>query len=427
MPIAVGLLVVCGTAAGQVNPDIRALADSVSPDRIFGTIHLLESAGGWWSRVNFTPGNDTARAMVLRALTSLPGVTAELDTFYTPAAPPYDAQPLFNILARRAGETDTNAVIVIGAHYDSQAGRDTSTWSSGWFTAQAPGADDNASGVAGVLEVARLFSTEGFRNRLPVYFALFGAEEGTTPGVSSYLNGSRHLAQRLHAEGVNVIAFINLDMIGYNPIAMVGTIVADSQSQSLGELVSQLNDRYGCGLSLNAPPYASNRWSDHASFWDEGYPGILVIEHFDVVKADSTYPGNPNYHHAWDTSGVLNPALLQAFCRLALVTVAELAGEASPITGIRSPEFLPLDCSLSAYPNPFNPSLTIEVSLGKSSKARVEVFDLLGRRVALLAEGTWKPGKHRLAWTAPDGASGVYIVRAVAGGAVRSTRILLLR
>ncbi len=425
--IAVGLLVVSREVPAQTDPVIRALADSVSSVRMLETVRTLERAGGTGSRMNFTPGNDSARILLLRTLASLPRVTAGSDTFFVPAEVPYDARPLFNVFARLPGSVDSSTAVVIGAHYDSQAGRDTAVWSTGWYTARAPGADDNASGVAGVLEVARLLTTSGYANRLRVYFVAFGAEEGTTPGIASYLNGSRHFAQRLRADGVNVVAFINLDMIAYNPLALVGTIVADSQSQELGQRVAALNAAYDCGLSLNAAPYPANRWSDHASFWDQGYPAVLLIEHFDVVKADSVYPGNPNYHHASDTSGALNPSLLEAFCRLALVSVAEISERGVAVTAVQGREVRPEDFTLAAYPNPFNPAVTLELSLGRASEVRVDIFDVLGRRVDTLVQGLLEAGRHRLKWTAAGRASGFYLAKVSAETGIRSVRLLLLR
>ncbi len=80
-----------------------------------------------------------------------------------------------------------------------------------------------------------------------------------------------------------------------------------------------------------------------------------------------------------------------------------------------------------AYPNPFNPEMTIPFSLPRSSEVTAEVFDLLGRRVATLAAGRFQPGRHRLSWNAAEAASGVYFVRVQAGPVHAVRKVVLLR
>lgn len=424
----VGLFVSSPRAESQGFPFVRSLLDSVSADKLLSSVRSLEAAGGFLSRVNFTPGNDSARSFLLRSFASLPGMQVSLDAFRDTAQAPYNESALYNVASVLPGSHDTDAVVVVGAHYDSQAGRD-SNWTRDWFTIHAPGADDNASGVAGVLEIARILANPdgGYRNRLPIHFVAFGAEEGTTPGIHAYLNGSRHYAQGLRQKGVKVVGFVNLDMIAYNPWTMVGTIVADSQSQWLGQKTYTLNDVYQVGLILSPPPYLANRWSDHAPFWDEGYPAILLIENFDVLKPNEFYPGNPNYHLPSDTSGALNPELMVSFCRLALATVAELAADSVTVTGLPRGGHVPETFTVAAYPNPFNPSVTIQIDLPRESEGRVEIADLLGRKVEELFSGNLQPGRHRWKWQAARAASGIYLARVVTGAGSKTIRLVLLR
>jgi len=84
------------------------------------------------------------------------------------------------------------------------------------------------------------------------------------------------------------------------------------------------------------------------------------------------------------------------------------------------------------YPNPFNPGTSIQFDIPGRSPVTLEVMDLLGRRVVTLAEGTFEPGTHTVTWdgTGPGGsalASGIYVYRLQAGGAIASRRMLLLR
>jgi len=82
---------------------------------------------------------------------------------------------------------------------------------------------------------------------------------------------------------------------------------------------------------------------------------------------------------------------------------------------------------LPAYPNPFNPSTMITYRTGTGGHVRLQIFDPLGREVALLVNGWAEAGTHAVAWDASRFASGVYICRMEAEGAVRTSRMILLR
>ena len=215
---------------------ILQMLNNVSETNIVSHIDKLTYAGGYYSRMNFTPGNDTARLYIEKIFQSFFGVLLERDTLWVLAQSPYDQKPLVNVVATLPGHQDAQEIVVVGAHYDSQAGRD-SGWVNNWATMLAPGADDNASGVAAVLELTRIFAqnTSGYTNYYPIMFVAFAGEEGTTPGIPSYRNGSDHLARKLRSEGVQVRGMVNIDMIGYNAHYLYANIEADSQSLWLGE------------------------------------------------------------------------------------------------------------------------------------------------------------------------------------------------
>ncbi|MEB3326399.1 MAG: T9SS type A sorting domain-containing protein, partial [Synechococcus sp.] len=81
----------------------------------------------------------------------------------------------------------------------------------------------------------------------------------------------------------------------------------------------------------------------------------------------------------------------------------------------------------AAYPNPFNPSTQISYSLDAGRQTRIAVYDLLGREVAVLVNGTMPAGRHRVTFDASALASGVYLVRLEAGGEVFTKRMTLLK
>ncbi len=84
------------------------------------------------------------------------------------------------------------------------------------------------------------------------------------------------------------------------------------------------------------------------------------------------------------------------------------------------------DFGLFASPNPFNASTTLQMTLPEAGEMKVQIFDVTGRLVATLANGTYQPGTHRLNWNAQNHASGMYFVRATALGQTPQVRKLML-
>jgi hypothetical protein len=82
---------------------------------------------------------------------------------------------------------------------------------------------------------------------------------------------------------------------------------------------------------------------------------------------------------------------------------------------------------MSAYPNPFNPRTTITLAMPEDSPIQMEVVDLLGRTVAVLADGEFPVGSHRFTWDATNVATGIYLIVARAGHAVVHHPIVVMR
>jgi Zn-dependent M28 family amino/carboxypeptidase len=178
------LMLVWCTAADAQTQDrtVRALMDSVSQERLREHIDMLQKAGGHWSRVTFTPGNDSAVRYVADRFREIPGLSSViLDTFSIAAADtPYNTRPVYNVIATINGNTDPETKVVVGAHIDCSASKmGAAVWHNQWNTMRVPGADDNASGIAAVLELARIMAAPDFVNsvRNTVVFIAFGAEE----------------------------------------------------------------------------------------------------------------------------------------------------------------------------------------------------------------------------------------------------------
>jgi hypothetical protein len=212
-----------------------------------------------------------------------------------------DSEAVANLEADLVGSEGAGGAVVVGAHYDSVDG--------------TVGANDNASGVAATLELARLI--EGSRLRRTVRFVFFVNEE--PPYFQTEEMGSLVYARQLKREGAAVSAMISLETIGYYSEAtgsqkyppllsllypsrgdFVG-FVGNSESRDLVRRAtrsfreSTAFPSEGIAAPANWPGIG---WSDHWSFWQEGYPAIMVT--------DTALFRYPYYHTALDTSDKLD-------------------------------------------------------------------------------------------------------------------------
>jgi hypothetical protein len=218
---------------------------------------------------------------------------------YVIAEQPYKVSgviPVSNFEAVLRGTDLVDENVIIGAHYDSAVG--------------TPGADDNATGTAAVLELARLLREAKLRRT--VRFVLFVNEE--PPYFQTDEMGSLVYAQKLRREGTKVSAMISLEMLGYysdkkgtqqypplfgwlypdegNFIAFVG----DQDSRKLVRKAVQLfrSSTQFPSEGVAAPGDLEGvGWSDHWSFWQKGYPAIMIT--------DTALFRNRYYHTQRDT------------------------------------------------------------------------------------------------------------------------------
>lgn len=205
-----------------------------------------------------------------------------------------------NIIATKAGTKKRKGMVVVGAHYD---------------TCFSPGADDNASAVAGLLELARFVSEEPTKHN--VKFIAFVNEE--PPFFKTEQMGSRVYTKEAKRKKEEIKAAIVLEMIGYysnQPLSQryppfLGPFYPDKGNfiGVIGNLPSRwlvkeivLNFKKGSSFpieSLVAPSIVSGvDFSDNWSFWEEDYPAVMVT--------DTAFYRNSNYHTKEDTCETLD-------------------------------------------------------------------------------------------------------------------------
>lgn len=233
-----------------------------------------------------------------------------------------------NMIGRREG-LNNQKLCLINAHYDS--------------VDDAPGADDNGSGVAGVLEAVRVLSGYYFENN--VQFTTFNLEELGLIGSYNYVNSGI-------VPGEEIVGLINFEMIGYYSDqpnsqtvppgfellfpAQVTQIIGNQSrgdfiincgntaSNALYTAFNQAAARYVPDLKVIGLPVPGNgqiapdlRRSDHAPFWDKGYPAIMIT--------DGAETRNHNYHSPNDDVSTIDYDFLTRVASAGIATLADIA------------------------------------------------------------------------------------------------------
>lgn len=301
------------------------LAGQVDPDRIRSLVTALSTGPG---STRYSGRSAEMNAFVvptlldsLRAIFSAPGDTVFAAPFQAHVDSDTSEVELVNLIARRPGGRPGSGRYILGAHYDSIARR-----TEGWdpYTQPAPGADDNASGVASVLESARVLAGASFDFDLEV--ALFGGEEQVLLGSKAYA------ADTLNHVADGVLGAIVLDMVGYNPRAADSlNLLTNLNSEWLADLVRDSEAALGPENGLDefdkiVRPTLT--YSDHASFWNEGASAVLLIENTEIAAH------NPNYHRVTDTVEMLTAVdgwdLARRAAEIAVAALGQFATPAEP-------------------------------------------------------------------------------------------------
>lgn len=286
-----GFLVFFGSSIyGAVNPppDIQKIMQDISRDNVesilidmesFHTRHTLssrnEKSGIWaaadWIKQSFTE------------------ISPRLNVFfddYTLAPQGRRIQKeikIRNVVAVLPGKEqgENQRIFLVNAHYDSYARPEDPDHPSDDFDHYAPGVNDDASGVAALLEMAKAFSPYQFN--ATIYFVAFSGEE-------IGLVGSTLMAQRMKAEGKNICGVIGLDMIGNikggdgyienRRLRVFSAGPDDSPSRRLARYAKRAGEHFSPEAELQLIFRADRfgRGGDHTPFVLEGWPGIRIME-----------------------------------------------------------------------------------------------------------------------------------------------------
>ena len=357
------------------NPQIRALMNLVSVDSIQATIEHMSS---YHTRRYDSRFIYDVQDWLVGRYQSYGIDTVMLHDFEVPY---FEQGTADNVIAVKWGTKTPEEFVVCGAHYDS--------WNADGYdpdTIRSPGADDNASGVAGILETARILSPYTFDRT--IIFANWCAEECGLVGSAAY-------AHDMAEQGMDIVAYFNLDMTGYlaEGSDIHVNLMYTSQDSLLGRYVKHFSRVYFPEMPIWQDWLA---WgdSDYSSFNRNGYP---AIHPFEDVNASS-----PFIHSRQDILGlsVNNLSQSKRFTELNLGTVAFLAGLNE--TSVSENE----TSDVTLYPNPAQETVNI---LAEDGLQQVTVYNLLGQETDHLDLG----GEHSINVDVSGYVSGVYVIKIV--------------
>jgi hypothetical protein len=376
--------------------DISQIIAETNPDSLVNTVRVLTGEDSVYvsgekvlikSRANSSPGggNDLA-ADYIKARYIRYGLTVEDQVFSSTGR---------NIIATQTGINTPDSIYIICAHYDA-------------VTSYC--ADDNASGVAAVLEAARILSEYCFDYTI-IYASWDYEEDGQL--------GSQYYAQQAYANGDKIAGVLNMDMIGYDSNDdRKFEIHTNSFTSSLAlknALVSTISN-----YSLSLDPVVVNpgaTGSDHGPFWTRGYGAVCVSELF--FHGDA----NPYYHSSNDRISHFNLNYFKELARVNIGTLATISKLNPLCNGASIVDELDAGSSLiKIYPNPVQDNF-MNLYLDRSvNHGLIEILDLEGHSRLLRELDT----NETLILDLSDLKSAMYILKITSGGKVITERFLKL-
>ncbi len=384
----------------QTNSKIISVIEHVNSDSLYNFLEyisgekLINSSFGTryiTSRYFASDGNIVAEEFLKNKLSQYFSATTTMQYFENGGG---------NIIAIQRGAVYPDKYVIICAHFDSMPSQ-----------GPAPGADDNGSGTAAVLEAARIFSNE--TPDCSIIYALWDNEE-------IGLKGSYYYAQQANIKKENIAAVINLDMIGWDSnndfVAEVHTKNVGQSNKIAADMI-KINSDYNIGLQLlNINPGTGS--SDHASFWNFNFPAILLIENLYADK-------NIFYHQSLDRLGNINRIFYAKCTKAAIGTLAFYAG-LNGATEVE--EKIPFSFVLSQnYPNPFNSSTVINYAIDKEGEVNLTIHDCLGRKIKTLISEVQRPNNYSLKFDAGNLSSGIYFYILAVNGRQHVRKMILIK
>lgn len=375
----------------QLNQELINYTQSIHKDSLQHNVQTLQNFG---SRYAFNP-NRVEIAQYLKNRFEQYGLETKIDSFYIENFEyPYYSGIInngwqYNVVAEKRGQYAPDTFFVVGAHYDSFASFDTLTYFN-----NSPGADDNASSVATVLEIARLFHKHNISPIKTLRLELYAAEELGLKGSSVAIERSHYRFNE------HISAMMNLDMIGYKSdlttVDYVKLIKYDN-SQELTDFCETTTNNYTTLIPMETTQM--NQYSDSYAYYIWGRRAIFIQEG----------EFHPFYHTSQDLASTLDYNYLAKIAQLAF-SIAYLASTTNEYYPVSNINIKPLESQFQILENPSKEKIRFAYQNQDKDKANLILTNSLGIQVLKtnllnykIENSTYEISTHNLQ-------SGIYIL-----------------
>ena len=368
--------------------DMEALMADINADSLRQTVLDLQNFGSRYALRD--GGNQEVAEYIVGRLNSY-GIPAIVDTFHESGhhwlGGDYD-QLFYNvkgILASPAAADDS--LVLIGAHLDAIA------IDMGYnLQSTAPGADDNASGVAVMLELARICHLYGLQFSREVHFMAYDGEE-------LGLFGSVHDAWMRQDAGEKMAVMLNNDMVSFQPTDDWRlTLHWYPNAQDIVARAAEICAQY-TNIEPVIPTGNDNnnaQYSDSYAYYQQGFRAVFAIENI----------FSTSYHTVHDVADSNNYDYLADVARYNLAMLFEYANSAT--VSVHDVAAVP---QLHAYPNPVSDRMMLQYKLAENANVELFVTDLTGRTLLHQTEGSQSAGSHFAEFDLAQLPAGMYLCR----------------
>ena len=294
-------------AVATADPVLDALLAAIRQDSVYAYDARLEA---FRTRLSLSDSNTAARIWIRQKFLSFGYTDVTFDQFWLADNRYGGSGWCYNVVCRKPGTTAPDKVVVIGGHYDSivYGGGDPYTY--------APGADDDGSGTAATLEIARVLA--GIPTKKTIIFIAFAAEE-------SGLEGSYHYAQEASSSGMDIEVMLNMDMIGFTADSYPNIACEYFQPcRPYSELMAQMATDH---TWLYPQLVGASSSSDHYPFYQWGFNIASTIE------GDFNTAG---WHTELDLTSRMNFPYLTEAVKMCLATLYTVSTYPSTVAGARA-------------------------------------------------------------------------------------------
>lgn len=329
----------------------------------------------------------------------------------------YTIPLLANVIAELPGTTHPDKVIIVTAHSDNQLNNDGKYFLS-------YGADDDASGVAVLFELARFFND----HPIPYTLKFIAIPDEEVAGIGAGL-----VADNILSLPDTIKLCIDFDMVGYDNIFPNLLSMCYLEDTSTNDIFYRLGDK----LQVLQIPIALNREigvtvPNLGGFYYNGFP---VFGFFEGRLGGLV---NPNYHKITDTWSSLNYNYLTNVTKTAAVLIHFFANET--LVSIKYEPDIPSEFNMSQnFPNPFNPTTKIKFTIpGRTEYYSVpqtvtlKVFDVLGNEIVTLINEELSAGEYEVEFNVdqvsrPEISSGIYFYQLTFDNFIQTKKMILLK